>query len=145
MIVPDVNLLIYSYDTSSPHHAAAVAWLEERMNGGEEIGLATVVIFGFVRISTSSRVFRNPLSVAEATEKVESWLERPHVHVIEPSPHHVRDVLSLLADTGTAANLTTDAQIAALALQEKAVIHSNDTDFLRFPGVRLHNPLLPET
>ncbi len=142
MIVPDVNLLIYAYDTTSPHHAAAVSWLEKGMKGGEEIGLATVVIFGFVRISTSSRVFRNPLTVAEATARVGSWLERPHVRIIEPSPHHVRDVLALLADTGTAANLTTDAQIAALALQEKAVIHSNDTDFQRFPGVLCHNPLL---
>ena len=35
----------------------------------------------------------------------------------------------------------TDAQIAALVLQEKAVLHSSGTDFLRFPGLRWHNPL----
>ncbi len=145
MIIPDVNLLIYAHDATSPHHAAAVSWWKERMTGAEEVGLATVVVFGFVRISTSVRVFRNPLTVAQATARVESWLERPHVKIIEPSPHHVRDVLDLLAATGTAANLTTDAQIAALVLQEKGVIHSNDTDFQRFPNVRCHNPLLPQT
>ena len=144
MIVPDVNLLIYAYDTASTHHSAAASWLEGVMKGGEEIGLAAVVVFGFVRISTSARVFKNPLTVAEASARVESWLARPHVRIIEPSPYHVHDVLALLADTGTAANLTTDAQVAALALQEKAVIHSNDTDFQRFPGVRCHNPLLPQ-
>jgi len=33
---------------------------------------------------------------------------------------------------------------SGIALQEKAVIHSNGTDFLRVPGVRLHNRLLPQ-
>ncbi len=54
---------------------------------------------------------------------------------------NLADVLGLLVESGTAGNLTTDAQIAALARQEKAVLHSNDTDFLRFPGIRWHNPL----
>lgn len=142
MIIPDVNLLIYAYDTGSPHHSAAASWLDEVMKGGEEIGLASVVVFGFVRLGTSARVFRNPFTIAEASARVDSWLKRPHVKIIEPSPHHIRDVLALLVQIGTAANLTTDAQIAGLALQERAVIHSNDTDFLRFPGVRCHNPLL---
>lgn len=51
------------------------------------------------------------------------------------------DTLRLLENTGVGGNLTTDAQIAAMVLQEKAVLHSNDTDFLRFPGLRWHNPL----
>jgi predicted nucleic acid-binding protein len=54
-------------------------------------------------------------------------------------------VLTLLKKSGSAGNLTTDAQIAALALQETAILHSNDTDFLRFPGIRLHNPLTGKT
>ena len=45
----------------------------------------------------------------------------------------------------TAGNLTTDAQIAALTMQDKAVVHSNDTDFLRFPGIRWHNPRTGKT
>jgi hypothetical protein len=65
------------------------------------------------------------------------------VRVIDPSPQHVSDVLSLLNAVGTAGNLTTDAQIAALAKQEKAALHSNDTDFLRFPSLIYHNPLNP--
>lgn len=141
MIVPDVNLLIYAYDSSSPHHDAGAAWWKKCMTGSEEIGLATVVVFGFVRLCTHPKVFQNPLTVAEATDRVTSWLARPTVRIIEPSPHHVAEVLGLLEHVGTAGNLTTDAQIAALAMQEKAVLHSNDTDFQRFPGLRCHNPL----
>ena len=141
MIVPDINLLIYAYDSSSPHHEKAAAWLKDCMLGSEEIGLASVVIFGFVRLSTHPKVFQTPLTIAEASARVETWLKQPHVRVIEPSPQHVSDVLGLLNQLGTAGNLTTDAQIAALAKQEKAALHSNDTDFLRFPGLDFHNPL----
>ena len=141
MIVPDVNLLIYAYDASSPRHAAAAKWWKGCMTGQEEVGLARVVLFGFVRICTHPSIFQSPLTVAEVTQRVESWLARPQVRVLEPSPHHVAEVLALLEKTGTAGNLTTDAQIAALTRQEKAILHSNDTDFLRFPGLRWHNPL----
>jgi predicted nucleic acid-binding protein len=34
-----------------------------------------------------------------------------------------------------------DAQLAALAIEYQAVLHSNDSDFSRFPGLRWHNPL----
>ncbi len=143
MIVPDVNLLVYAYDSSSPHHQKAAAWWKQCMLGGEEIGLPAVVIFAFIRLSTHPKVFQSPLTVAEAGDRVESWLKRPNVRVIDPSPRHVTDVLSLLNQVGTAGSLTTDAQIAALALQEKAVVQSNDTDFLRFPRLAYHNPLNP--
>lgn len=143
MIVPDINLLIYAYDSSSPQHQKAATWWKHCMLGSEEIGLATVVIFGFVRLSTHPKVFQTPLTIAEASARVETWLKQPHVRVIEPSPQYVSDVLGLLNQLGTAGNLTTDAQIASLAKQEKAALHSNDTDFLRFPGLNYHNPLNP--
>ena len=111
------------------------------MTGSEEVALPGVVIFGFVRLVTSPRVFRQPLSAAEAAVRVRSWLSRPQVSVITPAPNHTGDVLTMLESAGAAGNLTTDAQIAALALQERAVVHTNDTDFLRFPGLRWLNPL----
>jgi predicted nucleic acid-binding protein len=47
----------------------------------------------------------------------------------------------LLARLGTAANLTTDVQIAAHALEHQAEVYSNDRDFARFEGLRWVNPL----
>lgn len=141
MIVPDLNLLVYAYDSRSPQHGAAAVWWKGCIMGPEEIGLAAVVVFGFVRLCTHPKVFHHPLTVAEAATRVESWLARPQVRIIEPSPHHVAEVLALLGQTGTAGDLTTDAQLAALVRQEQAVLHSNDTDFHRFPGISCFNPL----
>jgi hypothetical protein len=142
VIVPDVNLLIYAYDASSPFHAAAAALWQQCLSGEEPVGLAPVVLFGFVRVSTHPRVFLHPLTVVEAAAIVRSWLEQPVARVLEPSPGHLSEVLSLLEGVGTAGNLVTDAQIAALVMEHDAVLHTSDADFLRFPGLRWTNPLV---
>ena len=49
--------------------------------------------------------------------------------------------LRQLEQVGTAGNLTTDSQFAALAIEHQADLHSSDADFSRFPGLRWTNPL----
>ncbi len=81
------------------------------------------------------------VSDEEAVASVESWLERPNVRIIEPGPRHAELLFGFLRAEGKAGNLTTDAHLAALSVESRAVIHTADTDFLRFSGVRWHNPL----
>lgn len=145
MILPDINLLIYAYDAGSPFHAAAAAWWRDCLSGEEPVGLAPVVLFGFVRISTHPRVFLHPLTAAETAELVRSWLEQPVARILEPPADHVVQVLRLLEGIGTAGNLATDAQIAALAMAHGAVLHTADADFLRFPALHWVNPLTGTT
>jgi len=141
MIVPDVNLLLYTYDAASPFHARAAAWWQSCLSGTEPVGLAHVVIFGFVRVGTSARAFRNPLTAAEAAERVRSWLAQPAVQLLEPDSTHAERVLNLLESVGATGNLVTDAQIAVLAIEYNAVVHTTDADFVRFPGLRWFNPM----
>ena len=142
VIVPDINLLLYAYDSQSPFHAAAAAWWQACLTGEEPVGLAPVVAFGFVRISTHPRVFEHPMSPGEAADHVRSWLAEPIVHLLEPRPDHVEHVLASLEALGTAGNLVTDAQIAALAIQHDAVVYTTDSDFMRFTGLRWRNPIV---
>lgn len=53
----------------------------------------------------------------------------------------MRTVLDLVNGVGTGGNITTDAQIAAIAIEHAGTVYSNGTDFLRFPAVRSVNPL----
>lgn len=142
MIIPNINLLIYAVDSKSPFHSPAVAWLEETLSGDEAIGFPGVVLFGFLRISTNSKIFKNPLSVKSALGYVREWLGQPCSQFIESDIVSLEGALSLLDGVGTAGNLVSDAQIAALAVQYGAVLHSSDCDFKRFPGLRTLNPLL---
>lgn len=141
MIIPDLNLLLYAHDSSSPFHAKAVAWWQSCLSGTEPVGLLHVVAFGFVRIATNARAFLNPMTPAEAAGHVRSWLEQPPVQVLNPGPDHIRHTLELLETLGTAGNLVSDAQMAALAMDHEAVLHTADTDFVRFQGLRWFNPV----
>jgi len=142
MILPDANLLLYAYDASCPFHAKASAWCQDLMERGTPVILLPAVIFGFVRISTHPKIYNDPLSVTEASAHVRSWLARKHVRLHDMLPDDVEKALVLLEAAGTAGNLTTDAQIAAVALRLDAEVHSADLDFGRFAGVRFSNPLL---
>jgi toxin-antitoxin system PIN domain toxin len=142
MIVPDTNLLLYAYDSESQFHLPAKAWWETLLSGVEPVGLCPVVIFAFLRLATNNRVFTRPMTAADAGSCVTSWLARTNVRFLVAGPGHAEAVCALLVQAGTAGNLVTDAQIAALAIDYGATVHSADTDFARLPGVRWTNPLL---
>lgn len=141
MIVPDVNLLVYAHVHGFAEHAKARGWWEGLMNGRHEVGVVGPALFGFVRLVTSPRVFDHPMDVGEALAHVDGWLSRPHVHFTMPGPRHLELAFHLLRELGAAGNLTTDVQLAALAIEHQAELHSNDADFGRFPGLRWVNPL----
>jgi toxin-antitoxin system PIN domain toxin len=142
VIVPDANLLLYAYDAASPFHEPGVAWWEDCLSGTERVGLCTVVLFAFVRIGTSRRVFADPLSIDEAAARVQGWLGRSVTEILTTEARDVSQALEWLQALGAVGNLPTDAQIAAIAARDHATVHTADTDFARFPGVRWRNPLL---
>ncbi len=111
------------------------------MNGTERVGLPWVAILGFIRISTNSKILENPLDVGSACARVRTWLVRPQTVVIHPGDRHADILFALLEAAGAAGNLTTDAHLAALAIQHQAELHSTDADMARFPGLRWKNPL----
>jgi toxin-antitoxin system PIN domain toxin len=141
VIVPDVNLLLYATVSAFPQHKIAHTWWEETINSPAEIGLASPAIFGFIRIATNPRVLSPPLTVDTAMGYVSAWLGQPNAIHLIPGPQHVEIAFGLLQGVGTGGNLTTDVQLAALALEHDADMYSNDTDFARFAGLRWCNPL----
>lgn len=141
MIVPDVNLLVHAYNAESPGHAAARAWWERRLNGTQPVGLAWAAMLGFIRLTTNRQVLAHPWPVVDACTHVRAWLARPCVTVLHPGDRHADLLFGLLESIGTAANLTTDAHLAALAIEHQAELNSTDADFARFPGLRWVNPL----
>ncbi len=142
MIVPDINLLLYACNRDSLFHERARQWLEKCLSGEEPVGFTHPALFGFLRISTNARAFPHPLTLAQAAALVDRWLERGVSQVLDPQPDYHKKVIELLESAGgTAGNLVSDAQIGALAKAYRAVVHTSDRDFLRFPGVRCHFPL----
>lgn len=137
----DANLLLYSVDTSSPHHVQCAGWLTETLNGDRRVAFPWQTIGAFLRISTHPRVSRHPLTADRAADYVESWLDADPAWV-PPASERTASVLGdLMSSLGLTGNLVPDAQLAALAIEHGLTVYSADTDFGRFPDLSWINPL----
>lgn len=141
MILLDANVLLYAYDRASERYKTAALWLETALSGAETVGVSWSVLLAFLRITTSPRMLREPLSMAEAVSAVSQWLERPNVRVIEPGERHWEILRSLLVDTQIRGGDVMDAHLAAIAREHGATICTHDRDFARFPGLKTLDPL----
>jgi len=141
VILPDANLLIYAVNRDAPHHRQARLWLEQTLSGHETVGLAWIVVLAFIRITTHPRVFDKPLAVEQALDYVEGWLSQPCVRPVTPGENHWLIMSRLLRASGSAGNLTSDAHLAAIAIEQGGTVHSADHDFKRFNGLESVNPL----
>jgi uncharacterized protein len=140
MKLVDLNVLLYAVNSAAPLHRRVRAWWENAMSGDEPVALSWVVLTGFIRIATRHGIFPRALTVDEACARIDRWLAVPVVQVITETATHWSLLKRLVAESGVAGNLTTDAHLAALALAHGATLVSCDRDFARFSGLRWENP-----
>ena len=140
MVVVDANVLLYAVNAATTHHQQSRSWLDSSLGGAEAIGLAWIALLAFVRIGTNPAILPSPMSADEAIGQVEAWLSAPAAVVAHPTARHAGLLQGLLREAGTAGNLTTDAHLAALAIEHGAEIVSYDRGFAGFAGVRHRLP-----
>lgn len=136
MKLPDVNVLLAAVNEDCAEHPSARRWLEDAFNHPAGVALAWAALLGFVRLSTKRGILERPLPVADALALVRDWVETPRARVVHPTAAHGPLLSRLLLGVGTGGNLTTDAHLAALAIEHGALLGSFDRDFERFDGLR---------
>jgi uncharacterized protein len=137
MKLPDVNVLVHAVDTKHPNHAVARFWLQDALVETGGVGFAWVVLVGFVRVSTRAGILTQPLSVADALSVMDDWLGHAGAKLIHPGERHAGVFGALLLAAGGGGNLTNDAHLGALAIENDAKVGTFDKDFKRFPGVKI--------
>jgi toxin-antitoxin system PIN domain toxin len=138
----DANLLIYAYHPRAEQHERSRAWLEATLSGPELVRFAWLTLWAFLRISTNPRVFKRPLSTAEAEAAISSWLAQRSAGILEPGERHWDILRGLVREGQIAGPLVTDAALAAIALEHGATLCTTDRDFSRFSMLRWTNPLI---
>ena len=141
MSLVDANILLYAEDRLSLQHERARQWWDERLSGKDPVNLSWTVLNAFIRIATNRRVFKRPLTMKQAVERVNTWLQQPCTRLITPTQEHWRILQKMLTRGQAIANLVTDAHLASLAVAHGCVLYSTDQDFARFPGLKWQNPL----
>jgi hypothetical protein len=141
VILVDANLLLYAEDSLSEQHEEARSWWDAQLSGVEPVALCWPVVSAFVRIGTNARLHQRPLTLKEAVERVQSWLDQPCVRVLQPGDQHWIIFQQMLRSGNAVGNLVSDAHLAALAVEHNCVLQSTDADFSRFRGLKWRNPL----
>lgn len=141
MILCDVNVLVYAYRPSMERHEQYRAWLEAALVGDEAVGVADLVLSGFLRIVTNPRVFEVPSTFGEAVAFAETLRSAPTAVPVAPGNRHWDIFTRLGAQAGARANVVPDAYLAALAIESGSEWITTDRGFARFPGLRWRHPL----
>lgn len=142
MILPDVNVLVYVHREDAPGHSAYSQWWQEQISSDQAIGMADLVLSGFLRIVTNRRVFEPPTPLETALQFVEEIRSLPNYVEVAPGRRHW-DIFTGLSQTANAkGNLIPDAYLAALAIESGSEWITADRDFARFTGLRWRHPLV---
>jgi len=143
VILVDTNLLLYATFTDAPEHDGARAWLEERLGEGEgTVALCWPVLYAFLRLVTSPRVFgRHAVTVREGWVVAAAYLEQPSVRLAAPGAGHAAIAAELAETPGLRSDDVPDIEIAALAIEHGLVLASHDHGFRRFARLRVIDPL----
>lgn len=139
MILCDVNVLLGAMVERSPHHAVCRTELERLRTRPRDMALSELILAAVVRIGTNPRVFQPTPTPNEVFGFVEALTSQADVHRIEPGPRHWTIFRDLVLETGIRGSDTTDAYLAALAMEHDCEWWTTDGGFSRFPGLRWRN------
>ena len=137
MLVPDVNVLIYAVQADSKSHEAATTWLAGAGDGDEVLGIPTLMLSGFVRVSTNASMVTSRLSAPEAFSRCHEFMAHPAAVLLETGPRHWDIFRSLVLESGVAGPHVADAYLAAFAIENNATFVTFDQGFRRLPGLKL--------
>lgn len=137
----DANLVLWAHHAQFLQHEAARRWWAATLTEAAQVAIPWPTVLAFLRISTHPRALERPLDIGVAWAVVQEWLDRPNVWTPLPTERHRGILARLLVDTRAAGNHTTDAHLAALAIEWGLQLNSADRDFSRYPGLRWRDPL----
>ena len=140
MILPDVNVLLYSFRSDAARHADYRAWLHKVVNGQGAFGMSPQVLASVVRIATHPWIFARPSRLEDALSFADALLGLPHCQVIQPGPRHWGIFSEVCREARGSGNLVQDAWFAALAIESGCEWITTDRDYARFPDLRWRAP-----
>jgi uncharacterized protein len=135
-MTPDINVLLAASRRDHPHHLVARGWLEGAASAaasGGALTLMPMVLAGFLRLVTSSKIFREPTPIEHALAFVDALLATPGVALAPLGPEWPR-LRQLCIDKRLKSNAVPDAWLAAATLHFGEHLVTFDRDFTKLIG-----------
>lgn len=138
-MTPDVNVLVAAFRADHSHHLVARRWLlkirQDCARGTATLTLLPVVIAGFLRLVTNTRIFTEPDTIDEAVAFLDSIAGTPDV-TLANNAEEWPVLRKLLLAKKLQGNLVTDAWIAAAVQVRGEHLVTFDRDFRRLLPAR---------
>lgn len=141
MILMDVNVLVYAHREDVKDHLAYREWLERVINSNTKYGYSELVLSGFLRVVTHSKVFEKPSSLKQAVTFANQIKTANQAVCIAPGSKHWSLFLQCAESIAAQGNEIPDAYHAALAMEWDCQWITTDKGFQRFKGLRVKHPL----
>jgi toxin-antitoxin system PIN domain toxin len=143
MIAVDTNLLVYAHREESPFHVAAKSSLERLADSGLTWGLPWPCVHEFLAVVTNPRLFKTPIPVALALQKMEYFKNCFTLHFLGETESYWLRFKQILIESKMVGPQVHDARIAAICLENGVrTLWTADRDFSRIAGLKLVNPLI---
>jgi len=105
------------------------------------VGVADIVLSGFVRIATHPRIFTPPTPLDDALRFAETVRRAPTSVAVAAGRRHWEIFVRLCREADARGNLVPDAFLAALAIDSGSELITTDRDYSRFARLRWRHPL----
>lgn len=138
MILCDVGVLLSAMVERSPHHETCRRALEQLRETPAELAISELILAAVVRIGSNPRVFQPSPTAQEVFSFVDA-LRTPQNPRVSPGPRHWTIFRDLVLGGAIHGSDTTDAYLAALAIENHCEWWTTDRGFGRFPGLRWRN------
>lgn len=143
-MTPDVNVLVAAFRSDHPHHGAARNWLAQARlacaAGQDSLRVLPMVIIGFLRLVTNSRIFAEPDSIEDALSFAQSLLATPGIE-LAPCGAEWPLLREKLRERSLTGNKIPDAWIAACVEHLDEHLVTFDRDFRTLLGAKAHTVL----
>ncbi len=136
MTLCDVNVYVNAHRPENAHHAFYRAWLGRLLDTARTFAYCEFILGSFVRIVTHPRIYRTPTPLPQAFAFTDAIRRHPRAIPLMPGARHWEIFQRLCVTASAAGNLTTDAYLAALAIECGAEWVTADLDFRRFSSLR---------
>lgn len=146
MIAVDTNILVYATRTDSIWQASAAATIRALAQGDEWWAIPWPCVSEFFCVVTHPKIHKPPTPAPIAVAQIEAWLESPRLKLLGEIGAAWETLRDTLASSRVVGPMVYDARIAALCAQHGVdELLTADRDFSRFPGLRVRNPLIPNS
>lgn len=139
MKIPDLNILVAAFRYEHPDHARMRAWLQDAL-ATEQIGLASYVMTGVVRLLTNRAMWEKPDTSEVALGHIDALRQNESIVDVAPGAAHWTILAELCRAADARGSLVSDAALAAVVIEHGATLVTLDRDFAKFPGLRWEMP-----